>query len=168
MAEIVLLKARVAGVDFADPITSKADVETATWVEQPVTLRDDEISITEGEPTESEIYSHENDSPEDYDLQGAGLSLVGSFIKCSREQLVGLMGGEVVGTGDAARFFHSTKKLMLEKAVRFRLKNGGEIIVPLAKGSVQLNSNNGADGLIKYPFRFKALAQKDFDCDLIM
>lgn len=168
MAEKILLKARVAGIDFADPITSEAGVATAEWKEQPVTLRDDEVSITEGDPTENEVYSHENDSPEDYDLQGTGLSAVGSFIKCDRKQLAELMGGKVSGEGDAARYFHSTKKVMLEKAIRFRLKNGGELIIPFAKGSVQLNSNNGADGLIKYPFRFRALAQKDFDCDLIM
>lgn len=168
MAEKVLLKARVAGIDFADPITSEEGVATASWKEQAVTLRDDEVSITEGDPTESEVYSHENDAPEDYDLQGSGLSAVGSFIKCTRAQLVELMGGKVSGEGDAERFYHSAKKLMLEKAIRFRLKNGGELIIPYAKGSVQLNSNNGADGLIKYPFRFRALAQTDFDCDLIM
>jgi len=168
MAEKILLKARVVGIDFADPITKAEEIATAVWKPQPVTLRDDEVSITEGEPTESEVFSHENDAPEDYDLQGSGLSMVGSFIKCNREQLVALMGGKTFGTGAAQKYLHSTKKLMLEKAIRLRLKNGGELIIPYAKGSVQLNSNNGADGLVKYPFRFRSLAQPDFDCDLIM
>lgn len=168
MAERLILKARVAGVDFADVITTEAGVATAVWEAQPVTLRDDEISIVEGDPEESDIYSHENDAPEDYDVSGTGVTAVGSFIKATYEQMVDLMGGKVSGDGDAKMYMHSSAKKVLETAVRFRLKNGGSIILPYAKGSVQFNSNNGFDGVMKFPFRFRALAQTGFDTDFII
>lgn len=133
-----------------------------------IPLRDDEVSITEDDPEESEIHSHENDAPEDYDLAGTGLTVTGSFIEASYEQMVALMGGSVSGEGNTAKYLHSAKKQMLEKAIRFRLKNGGVIVIPYAKGSVQLNANMGFDGLLKFPFRFKSLAQTVFDCDLIV
>jgi len=81
MAEKIILKARVAGIDFAPVITSAAGLTTAVWEEQPLTLKDDEVSITEGDATESMVYSHENDAPEDVDYTGVGLSSQGSFIK---------------------------------------------------------------------------------------
>ena len=167
MAERIILKARIAAVYFADVITSeeKLDLMSETdWIQQPITLRDDEISITEGEPEESEVNSHENDAPEDYDIAGTGLSVVGTFIKATWEQMAELMGG----TATVNAYKHSSKKLILEKAIRFKLKNGGEFIVPCAKGSVQFNGNAGYDGLLSHPFRFRALAQTGFDTDLIV
>lgn len=168
MSERLILKARVDGIDFADVITSEAGIDTAQWEPQPVTLRDDEISIVEGDPEEDEVFSHENDAPEDYDISGTGISAVGSFIKATKEQMVALMGGKTSGDGDAKKFLHSSKKALLEKAIRFRLKGGGAIILPYAKGSVQFNSNNGYDGRLKFPFRFRALGQTDFETDLII
>jgi len=166
--ERLILKARVDGIDFADVITSEAGIDAAEWEEQPVTLREDEVSIVEGEPEESEIKSHENDAPEDYYIAGTGLTATGTFIKATYEQMAGLMGGSVKGLGEAAKYLHPSKKQVLERAVRFRLKNGGAIIIPYAKGSVQMNANIGFDGVLKFPFRFKALAQTDFDSDLII
>lgn len=166
MAERIIAKARVAGIDFADVITTEAGIATAEWTEQPITLRDDEISITEGDPEENELYSHENDSPEDYDLSGQGITVVGSFIKATYAQMVTLMGGSVSGTGETAKYMHPSAKLVLSKAIRFRLKAGGSIIIPNAKGAVQLNINAGKDGVMKHPFRFRALASA-FDTDLI-
>jgi hypothetical protein len=168
MAERIILKARVAGVDFSDVITSEAGIATAAWEEQPVTLRDDEISIVEGDPEESDIYSHENDAPEDYDVSGTGVTAVGSFIKANFTQMAELMGGTVKGEDDAKMYLHPSAKTVLTKAIRFRQKNGGSIIIPCAKGSVQFSSNNGYDGVMKFPFRFRALAQVDFDTDLII
>lgn len=167
MAERIILKARVAGVDFSDVITSAEGIETAVWVPQPLTLRDDEVSITEADPEESEIFSHENDAPEDYDISGSGLSAVGSFIKVSYEQMVELMGGSVAGADATAKYLHPSAKLVLNKAIRFRLKNGGSIIMPNAKGAVQFNSNNGYDGVMKFPFMFRAL-DSGFNTDLII
>lgn len=168
MAERLIVKARVAGIDFADVITAEAGIATASWEELPVTLRDDEVSITEADPEEQETFSHENDSPEDYDLTGKGLTAVGSFIKATFEQMVDLMGGSVSGTAEAKKYLHSANKLILNKAIRFRLKNGGSIIIPNAKGSVQLNINATSTGVLKHPFRFKSIAQSAFDCDLII
>ena len=158
MAERIIAKARVAGIDFADVIAAAAGIPTAVWEEQPVTLRDDEVSIVEGDPTEDEIFSHENDAAEDYDASGTGISATGSFIKATYDQMAALMGGSVTGEGAAAQYFHSASKLILSKAIRFRLKNGGSVIIPNAKGFVQLNLNAGFDGVLKHPFRFKALA----------
>lgn len=169
MAEKILLKTRVDGIDSAPVITSAAGVATAIWEEQPLTLRDDEISITEGDVTETEVFSHENDSPEDYDITGSGMTAVGSFIRATYAQMAGLIGGEVSGVEDAAMYLKSSKKILLNKALRFRLKSGGYIIIPNAKGYVNLSANLGAtDGLLKFPFSFRAMAQTGFDCDLIL
>jgi hypothetical protein len=167
MAERIILKARVAGIDFAAPITSATAVDTATWTGQPITLRDDEISLVEDDPEENEVNSHENDSPEDIEITGGGISATGSFIKTDFNQMVELMGGSVVGEDAAAKYLHPSAKAVLNKAVRFRLKNGGSIILPNAKGTVQFNANVGFDGVMKFPFRFRAL-ESGFGCDLIV
>lgn len=168
MAEQILLKARVASISFADPIASAAGLATAVWAEQPLTLRDDEVSIVEEDPEESEVFSHENDAAEDYDISGAGLTAQGSFIKASYDQLIALMGGAKVGEVGSEKFHRSAKKVLLNKAIKFTLKNGGDIIIPNAKGYVLVNANLGYDGVTKYPFKFKALvAAADWDCDII-
>lgn len=168
MAERTILKARIAGVDFAEPITSEAEIASTTWEEQPLTLRDDEISIVEGEPEVKEVFSHENDAPEDYDITGTGLTVTGSFIKADYQQMADLLGGTVSGTGDSTKFLRSAKKLVINKAIRFRFKDGATAIIPNAKGYVLLNLNAGADGVLKHPFSFKAIAQKGFDCDIVL
>jgi hypothetical protein len=68
MAENILLKARIKEMAMADPITSAAGLAGATWVDLPLTLRDDEVSIIDQDPDESEVFSHENDVAEDYDI----------------------------------------------------------------------------------------------------
>ena len=171
MAERIILKARIAGVDFANVIESEADLDTiqeSDWTAQPVTLRDDEISIVEGEPDESEVFSHENDAPEDYDVAGTGVTAVGSFIKATFAEMATLMGGEATTVGSKPAYLHSSAKKVIETAIRFRLKNGGAIIIPYAKGGVQFNANAGYDGVMKFPFRFRALAQKDWGVDLVV
>jgi len=168
MAERTILKARIAGIDFADPITNEAGLATITWKEQPLTLRDDEVSIVEGEPETKEVFSHENDAPEDYDITGSGLTATGSFIKADYAQMAELFGGQVTGTGDSAKFVRSGKKTVINKAIRFRFKDGGSAILPNAKGYVLLNLNAGVDGILKHPFSFKSIAQKDFDCDIVI
>ena len=168
MAERTVLKARNAGIDFAEPIANEAAIATTTWKEQPLTLRDDEVSIVEGEPETKEVFSHENDSPEDYDISGAGLTATGSFIKVDYAQMADLLGGIVSGTGADKRFLRSSKKVVINKAIRFRFKDGSSAILPNAKGYVLLNLNAGVDGVLKHPFSFKSIAQKGFDCDIII
>lgn len=165
MAERTIMKARIEGIDFADVIANTAGLATATWTEQPLTLRDDEVSIVEGDPTESETFSHENDAPEDYDITGTGVTAVGTFIKATFAQMAALLGGEVSGTGETAKYLHGASKAVLNKAIRFRLKRGGSIIIPNAKGFVLLNVNAGFDGVLKHPFKFKALASGVLDSD---
>ncbi|MDR3057760.1 MAG: hypothetical protein LBU84_06425 [Prevotella sp.] len=169
MAENLKLKLRCIGIDTADVITSKEGVATAVWTAQPLTLRDDELSVIEADPEETEIYSHENDAAEDYDISGNGITATGSFIKATYAQMKSLLGGEINGADDAAMFIKSAKKAIISKAVRFRLKDGGYLIMPNAKGYVNLNANLGAtDGRLKFPFSFKALASTGFDCDVII
>lgn len=164
MAETLVAKLRVKEIYFADPISAAADVDTAVWEKQPLTLRDDEVSIVEGDPEEEFLYSHENDAPEDMDVTGAGLTLIGSFIKATREQLAGILGGVTVGDF----YEHSPSKLMIEKAVKYVCQDGSEVIVPRAKGYALLNMNLGKGGASKYPFRLRALkASPTWDCDIM-
>lgn len=168
MAETILLKARVQSIEFADPIAASADVAEAVWEKQPLTLRDDEVVISEEEPEESEVFSHENDAAEDYDVAGSGISASGSFIKVGYDDLVTLLGGKKVGVDPTVTFEKSAKKLLLNKAIRFTLKGGGTIIIPNAKGYVNMNLSLGYGGVSKFPFKFKALvASADWDCDII-
>jgi hypothetical protein len=169
MAERTILKARVESIEFAEPIKSESELTSSvTWVKQPLTLRDDEVSITEADPESKEVYSHENDAPEDYDLIGGGLTIAGSFINADYNEIASLLGGEVTGTGDATMFKRKAKKTPLNKAIRFTLKDGSTIIIPNAKGYVLLNLNAGSDGILKFPFSFKAMAQQDFNYDIII
>ena len=163
-----LLKARISGIDFAPVIATQAGLAGAVWTEQPLTLRDDEVSIVEGDPTEEEVFSHENDSPEDYDITGAGVTAVGSFIKATLDELATILGGSVSGASPNGVYTHSAKKALINKAIRFRLKNGGAIIIPNAKGYVLFNANVGTTGIVKYPFKFKALAQSGWDADFLI
>lgn len=165
MAEKTRVKYVVDGIDFAASlITGFADIATATWEAQPLTLRDDTLQIVEGDPEEDEIFSHENDAPEDYEVTGTGLTASGSFIKATTDQLTSLLGGTTSGTA----FQKSAKKLMVEKTIRFRLKNGGSIVIPKARGYVNLDMNIGRDGRAKFPFVFRALAPDGWDCDIVI
>lgn len=168
MAERTILKARVESIEFAEPIKSESELTTSTWVKQPLTLRDDEASIVEAEPEAKEVFSHENDAPEDYDLVGGGLTITGSFINADYDEMAALLGGEVTGTGDTATFKRKATKTPLNKAIRFTLKDGSSIVIPNAKGYVLLNLNVGSDGIMKFPFSFKALAQQRFNYDIII
>lgn len=169
MAEKLRTKIRCIGIDLAEVITSKEEIATATWKEQPLTLRDDQLTIVPGDVTETEVQSHENDIPVDYDVIGTGRVATGSFIKASMTQLKDLLGGELSGADDDLMFLKSGKISILNKAIRFRLKDGGAIIIPNAQGYVDIDINAGAtDGMLKCPFKFQSLAQDDFDCDLIL
>lgn len=169
MAENIGLKFRCVGVDKAAVIATEAAIATAVWTPMPLTLRDDELSIVEEDPTESEIFSHENDDAEDYDISGNGMTATGSFIKATYEQAAELLGGTTTGTGDTAVLLKSSKKVLINNAFRFRLASGGAIIIPNGKGYVNLSVNLGAtDGLLKLPFKIKALAQSGFTSSLVM
>jgi len=168
MAERVLTTLRVAKIEFAPPITSSDEIATAVWVEQPLTLRDDAVDIVEADPTATETYSHENDSPEDYQLTGVGLTAQGSFINATFAQMAAIMGGTVTGAGEEKMYEHSSVKTMIHTAIRYTLKGGGYFIIPNSKGSVQLNANVGKDGRMKHPFKFRVLAQPGWDTDFII
>ncbi|NDV95364.1 hypothetical protein D0T84_10605 [Dysgonomonas sp. 521] len=168
MAERTILKARVESIEFAEPIKSESELSASSWVKQPLTLRDDEVSIVEAEPETKEVFSHENDAPEDYDLIGGGLTITGSFINADYDEMAALLGGEVTGTGDTTTFKRKATKTPLNKAIRFTLKDGSSIVIPNAKGYVLLNLNVGSDGIMKFPFSFKALAQQGFNYDIII
>lgn len=168
MAENILLKVRVSSIAFADPITLAAGLATAVWEDQPLTLRDDELSIVEEDPDETEVFSHENDTAEDYDISGKGLAAKGSFIKMTRAQMADLLGGAVVGIDAAMKLHKSARKVVLNKAIKFTLKSGDTMIAPNAKGFVLLNSGLGVDGVQKFPWKFKLLqASAEWDCDLV-
>lgn len=158
-------RVRVKEIYMGDPITKSDDVATAVWGDKlPVTLRDDELLIVEAEPDEDPVYSHENDSPEETDYVGQGLTATGSFIRMTRAQLVDLMGGEVKG----GKYEHSATKLKLNKAFKFVCADSSEIIIPNADGFVNLSLSLGKAGTTKFPFNFHCLrASADWDVDII-
>lgn len=169
MAEKLRTKIRCIGMDKADVITSAAGVATAVWQPLPLTLRADQLVITPGNVTENEVQSHENDISEDYDAIGTGRAATGSFIKATMAAMKELLGGATVGEGDDVMFLKSGKLSIMNQAIRFRLKDGGAIIIPNAQGYIDIDVNAGAtDGLLKCPFKFQSLAQDGFDCDLII
>ena len=170
MAEKIIAKLRIEKTQFKEPITSAAGLADDTgWEDMPLTYREDVVEIVEADPEEDELYSHENDAPEDYDITGGGLTASGSFIKATREQMVLLMGGAKSGEGDATKYHHGAKKIELNKAIKFTCKDGSVIIIPNAKGSVQLNVGIGKGGLAKFPFKFRCLtASPTWDCDIVM
>lgn len=160
MSEIVRAKLRVAGIDFAAVIVSDVALAAATWAEQPLTLKDDEVSLIEGEPTEDAVYTHELDTPVDVDYVGALTSFVGTFIKATFDQMAALLGGSASGEGDTAVYKHTGVKKIHETAIRIRLKDGGAVIIPKARGTVQYNGTFGAEnGRLKLPFKFTPVVQ---------
>lgn len=166
MAVDIKARLRVKEIYMSDPITKSADVGTAAWGDKlPVTLRDDEVLIVEGEPEEDPVYSHEHDAPEEVDYIGQGLTATGSFIRVTRNQLVELMGGEV----NSGKYEHSATKLQLNKALRFVCADNSEVIVPNASGFVNMSLSLGKSGTSKFPFSFKCLrASSDWDVDIIL
>lgn len=168
MVENILFKARVKSMALADPITEAAGVDTAVWADMPLHLRDDEVSVVEGDPEEDDVYSHENDSPEDYDVVGTGLTAVGSLIKVGYDDLVSYLGGEKVGAVGSEKFHHSSKKVLVNKAVKYTLKDDSVVIIPNAKGYVLANLGLGFGGRQKFPYKFRCLpGASNWDVDII-
>jgi hypothetical protein len=168
MAENIFLKARVKSIAIADPITSAAGLDGATWTDLPLTLRDDELSIVDQDPNESEVFSHENDVAEDYDIVGTGTTIQGSFIKIGYDDLVTLLGGEKVGVTPDFKFHRSGQRALINKALKFTLKDDTTIVVVNAKGMVWANLNVGVGGVQKFPFKFKVLpGAADWNVDIV-
>lgn len=165
MSEVIKAKLRVKEAYMTDPIATKAAVATAAWGDAlPCSFRDDELIITEEEPEEEPVYSHENDSPEEVDFDSKGLKMGGSFIRVTREELVELMGGSTTG----GKYERPTKKLILSKAFKFVCHDGSEVIIPNAQGAVTMNLNLGKNAVSKFPFKFNLKrASKDWDCDIM-
>lgn len=164
MAETVLLKARIASMAMSEPITSAENLASATWTDLPLTLRDDEVSIVDNDPDEDEVFSHENDTAEDYDVIGKGTKMKGSFIKVDIDDLVVLLGGAKVGE----KFHRSGSRALINKAFKLTLKDGSTIIAPNAKGMIQTSLSVGYGGRQKYPFSFNLQAgSKEWNVDLI-
>lgn len=169
MAENIIGKLRVKETYFSSPITSSAGIATAIWEQQPLTYRDDELVISEEDPEEEELYSHENDAPEDYNITGKGLTISGSFIKATRAQMVELLGGSLTGTDPDKKFNHPATKISLNKAIKFVCYDGSEVIAPNASGYVNVNLNIGKSGVGKFPFKFRLQkASSTWDCDLLL
>lgn len=165
MAEKIKARLLVVGVDFTDnkDIIDKATAIAAVWKAQPLTLRDDELIIQEEAPEEDEVFSHELDPAVDYGITGSSITVTGSMIMPTVDQLIELFGG----TKDGTAFLKGTTKLLIEKAIRFRFQGGGWVVLTRAKGYVTWNMNVGRGGRVKFPFSFKALAPQEGGADLI-
>ena len=168
MAENLILKARIASMAMADPIVNAAGLATAVWTDLPLTLRDDEVSIVDLDPEESEVFSHENDVAEDYDIIGKGTTIKGSFIKIAYDDLVTLLGGTKEGVDPDFKFHRSGQRALFNKALKFTLKDGNTIVAVNVKGFVQSSMSIGFGGVSKYPFSFKVLpGASDWNVDLV-
>lgn len=165
MAEEKLkIKLLVEGIDSTDDaVTDLTTANAATWKEEPLTLRDDEVIIQEADMTEEEIYSHENDDPEDVDYTEGATEATGSFTRPTLDQLVGLMGGKKIDTA----YIKPKRKLIVDRPLRFRLRGGGFVVLPRAKGYVIFNMGLGRNSRAKFPFKFKALVPSGGETALI-
>lgn len=164
MSEIIKARLRVKKIEMAEPIRTEAEKTTATWEEMPLTLRDDEVVITQGEPEEDPVYSHEQDAPVEVDYTGQVVVATGSFIRATRAQLVKLIGG----TTKTNEFQHSASILKLEKALKFTCSDDSVVIIPNASGFVTMNLSLGKSGTSKFPFKFNCLkASDEWDTDII-
>lgn len=157
MAELIKARLRVKEIHFADPIKTEAEKASAVWKKMPATLRDDEVLITQAEPEEDPVYSHEEDSPVEVDYTGQGVVATGSFIRATREQLAELLGG-TVKTGE---YQHSPSILKLEKAIKLTCADDSVVIIPNASGFVTMNMSLGKSGTSKFPFKFNCLKASD-------
>ncbi len=164
MKEKLKARLRVKETYMGDPITDKTALGTHTWGDPlPVTLRDEEVVISEEDPEEDPVYSHENDSPEEVDFTGKGLKLAGTFIRATREQMAAMMGGSATD-----KYEHPSSKLKLTKAFKFVCYDGTEVIVPNADGYVNMNLSLGKGGISKFPFKFNLKRASDkWDCDIM-
>ncbi|MEN9919685.1 MAG: hypothetical protein RL662_2121 [Bacteroidota bacterium] len=151
MAESIKAKMRVAGIDFSsNPIKDKVTALAATWVGQPKTLRDDELTIVTEAPDEDPVYCHEHDNAIDNSFTGKGQTMTGSFVNMTAAQLVALVGGKLDGTA-----YEMTDSLLpINTAVRIRFHGGGWLVFPKVKGYVTLDLNVGVGGRVKAPFKF--------------
>lgn len=158
MAEKISAKLLVVGIDTtSSPVKDLATANAAEWIEQPLTYREDELSITEDSPTEEEIYSHELDDAVDAEYTFTGIKAAGSFIMPDVPQVKDLLGGDVSGTA----YLMTSERALIDRPMRFRFKGGGWVVLTRAKGYALLNMNVGRGGVIKFPFSLKALATKD-------
>ena len=148
---------------MSDPLSTKDEISTAQWGDKlPLTLRDDELLITEG-TRGRRVFSHENDTPEEVDFTGTGLTMTGSFIRATRSQMAALMGG----TAEAQSYEHPATKLQLEKAFKVICQDESLVIIPRAQGYVNMNLSLGKGGISKFPFKFRLKkASADWDCDI--
>lgn len=165
MAEEKLkIKLLVAGIDSTDDVViDLASATAATWRQEPLTLRDDAVIIEEAEPTEEEIFSHENDDPEDVEFTEGATQATGSFTRPTIEQMVGLMGGQK----DETAYLKPKKKVYIDRAIRFRLQGGGYVVLPRAKGYATMSLGLGRGSRAKFPFKLKALVPKGGETALI-
>ena len=83
--------------------------------------------------------------------------------------MVLLMGGTTAGTADEMKYQRSTVKKVLDTAIKFVCYDGTVVIIPRAKGSVQMSLALGKGGLGRFPFKFNLQkASSDWDCDIIL
>lgn len=154
--EKISAKLLVVGIDTTDSeVKDKTTANAAVWTEQPLTYREDELSISEDDPSEEEIFSHELDDAVDAEYTFSGINAVGTFIMPAVEQVKDLLGGSVDGTA----YVMTSERALIDKPMRFRFKGGGWVVLPRAKGYALLNMNVGRGGVIRFPFKLKALAQ---------
>lgn len=156
MAEKIKAKLIVVGIDeTSDEVKDLATAKSASWKEMPLTYREDELTISEDEPTKNETYSHELDSAVDVDYDFKGVVAKGSFIMPDVAKVSDLIGGTVSGTAYQMGSTHA----LINKSLRFRFKQGGYVVLPNASGYALLNMGVGRNGVVKFPFQLDALSK---------
>lgn len=165
MSENLKAKTRIKSMKMGNPIETEEGLASASFeIALPYTFRDDAVEFSEEEPEEEAIYCHETDSPLDVEVVGKGVTLSGTFVGPTVEQLVTLLGGK----NKDGKFAKAAKKITLEKAIEITCHDDTKIIIPRAKGYVLFSPGIGKDGKSRFPFKFNCLpASKQWEVDVV-
>ena len=90
----------------------------------------DSAELSQGEPEIIEIYSEENDEPEEIITGKSVKMLKWSIMNVSATSLAATLGGTVTGTGATEAWEAPSATTLIEKSVRVKTKSGETIDMP--------------------------------------
>lgn len=93
----------------------------------------DSAELSQGEPEIIEIYSEENDEPEEIIAGKSVKMLKWSIMNVSPTALAATLGGTVTGTGATEAWEAPSSTTLIEKSVRIKTKSGETIDIPRAR-----------------------------------
>lgn len=93
----------------------------------------DTAELVRDDPEVTEIYSEENDEPEEVLETKGPAKLRWSLMNVTPEEAVKVLGGTVTGTGDTAEYEAPAVKAAIEKSIKITTKSNLVISIPRAK-----------------------------------